>query len=68
MINKNHSDYPKFMGEYNALIEACKAEKAALPKFTGLDGPSGDIDRKCVQELKKLKKKYAHLYDGEIEQ
>mgnify|MGYP006896779938 CR=1 FL=1 len=68
MINKNHPDYPQFKEEYNALIEAWEAERKDLPKFTGLDGPSGDVDRRCVLKLKQLKEKYAHLYDDKIEQ
>lgn len=62
MINRNHPDYPKLLEEYQTLQAEWRAAKTALPKFTGLDGPSVKIDKEYDLKLKELQAKYAHVY------
>lgn len=62
-VNKDHPDYPEYKDKFWDIFRREEEEMSKIisnPKR--LDGPSGAIHRKYVNEMKELQKEYAHLF------
>ena len=69
-INTEHPDCAKYTAEFHAIWDPYFAledeEKAKYPEWNGQDHPAYVVLRpahkKCCEETKALRKKYAHLF------